>query len=232
MSTLIVANFILMVENILANALVIYILIKTKQASQVIYIMIFILRASDMLIGILAQSSLASIVFWAPCSVDEVFVFVFTFLSHMSNYTIAVLGVDRYFRIKHYATFRAKWTTKLLSKLMCIVFSLALNQAVTRAMGLIFGREHIALSLYILIDSIVICTVIFLQIKTIKTSSVLQNQSTVVVSNRINKKMSKWSLQIMILLCIFTAPQLVVYIVLEIIVDDLNDHKRSIIEFV
>ena len=55
-----------------------------------------------MLIGILAQSLLAAILFGAPCSVDEVSVFVFTFLSHMSNYTIAVLGVDRYFRIKHY----------------------------------------------------------------------------------------------------------------------------------
>ena len=185
-----------------------------------------------MLIGILAQSLLAAILFGAPCSVDEVSVFVFTFLSHMSNYTIAVLGVDRYFRIKHYATFRAKWTTKLLSKLMCIVFFLAFIQAVTIATGVIFGREHIALSLYILIDSIVICTVILLQIKTIKTSSVLQNQSTVVISNRINKKISKLSLQIMILLCIFTAPHLGVYIVREIIVDDLNDYERSIIEFV
>ena len=36
----------------------------------------------------------------------------------------------------------------------------------------------------------------------------------------------------MILLCIFTAPHLGVYIVREIIVDDLNDYERSIIEFV
>ena len=65
------------------------------------------LSASDILIGILSQSLITAIFIGAPCSIDVAFTFVATFLSHMSNYIVSILGVDRYFRIKHYATFRA-----------------------------------------------------------------------------------------------------------------------------
>ena len=218
-SSLIVANFILMAANILANALVIYILIKAKQILQITYKLVFMLSASDILIVILSQSLITAIFIGAPCLIYVAFTFVATFLSHMSNYIISILGVDRYFRIKHYATFRAMWTTKVVSKLMCIVFFLALIQAVTITTGTLLGREYIAMSIYIVIDGFVIGTITFFQIKTIKTSNALQNQSTIVISNRINKKISKLSMQMMILSCIFTSPHLVLYIVREIIVD-------------
>ena len=231
-SSLIVANFILMAANILANALVIYILIKAKQILQITYKLVFMLSASDILIVILSQSLITAIFIGAPCLIYVAFTFVATFLSHMSNYIISILGVDRYFRIKHYATFRAMWTTKVVSKLMCIVFFLALIQAVTITTGTLLGREYIAMSIYIVIDGFVIGTITFFQIKTIKTSNALQNQSTIVISNRINKKISKLSMQMMILSCIFTSPHLVLYIVREIIVDQLNDYERSIVEFV
>ena len=230
-SSLIVANFILMAASIFANALVIYILIKEKQISQITYKLIFILSVSDMLIGILPQSLITALFFGAPCSFDEAFIFAGTFLSHTSNYTIAVLGVDRYFRIKHYATFRAMWTTKVVSKLMCTVFFLALIQAAMITTGTALGKEYVATSFYIVVDGVVIVTVTFLQIKTIQTSNTLKNQSTMVALRRINKKISKLSKQIMIFFCIFTTPHIVLYTVREIIVDQLNGYKRSIVEF-
>ena len=94
-NSLIVANFILMAANILANALVIYILIKAKQILQITYKLVFMLSASDILIGILSQSLITAIFIGAPCSIDVAFTFVATFLSHMSNYIISILGVDR-----------------------------------------------------------------------------------------------------------------------------------------
>ena len=214
-NSLIVDNFILMAANILVNALVIYILIKKKQISQIIYKLIFILSASNMLIRILPQSLLTAVFFGVPCSFDEAFIFFTTFLCHTSYYTIVVLGVDRYFRIKHYATFRARCTTKVVSKLMCLMIFLALIQAVTITTGTALGKEHIGISFYILGDRAVIGTVTFLQIKTIQTSNTL----TVVSSVTMNKKISKLSMQNIILLCIFTTPHIVLYIAREIIVD-------------
>ena len=114
---------------------------------------------------------------------------------------------------------------------MCIVFFLDMIQAVTITTGASLGREYIASSFYIVVDGVVIGTVTFLQIKPIQISNTLNNQSTVASLRGINKNISKLSMQIMILLCIFTTPQIVVYIVREIIADQLSDYKRSIIEF-
>ena len=114
---------------------------------------------------------------------------------------------------------------------MCIVFFLDMIQAVTITTGASLGREYIASSFYIVVDGVVIGTVTFLQIKPIQISNTLNNQSTVASLRGINKNISKLSMQIMILLCIFTTPHIVVYIVREIISDQLSDYKRSIIEF-
>ena len=79
-SILIVANLILMAANIFINALVIYILIKEKQISQITYKLIFVLSVSDMLIGILSQSLITAAFFGAPCSFDEALTFFAIFL--------------------------------------------------------------------------------------------------------------------------------------------------------
>ena len=113
---------------------------------------------------------------------------------------------------------------------MCIVFFLAMIQAVTITTGASLGREYIASSFYIVVDGVVIGTVTFLQIKPIQISNTLNNQSTVASLRGINKNISKLSMQIMILLCILTTPHIVVYIVREIIAHQLSDYKRSIIE--
>ena len=89
LSILIVANFIFMAASIFINALVIYILIKEKPMSQITYKLIFVLSASDMLIGILPQSLITAIFFGAPCSFYEALTIFTTFLSHTSNYRIA-----------------------------------------------------------------------------------------------------------------------------------------------
>ena len=114
---------------------------------------------------------------------------------------------------------------------MCIVFFVAMIQAVTITTGASLGRENIASSFYIVVDGAVIGTVTFLQIKPIQISNTLNNQSTVASLRGINKNISKLSMQIMILLCILTTPHIVVYIVRETIADQLSDCKRSIIEF-
>ena len=102
---------------------------------------------------------------------------------------------------------------------MCLMIFLALIQAVTITTGTALGKEYIGMSFYILGDRAVIGTVTFLQIKTIQTSNTLENQPTVVSSVTRNKKISKLSMQNIILLCIFTTPHIVLYIAREIIVD-------------
>ena len=76
-----------------------------------------------------------------------------------------MLGADLCFRIKHYSNFRATWNTKVLTKLICIVFCLALIQASTITTGTALGKEYIAMSFYNVVDGAVIGTITFLKTK-------------------------------------------------------------------
>lgn len=97
-----VVNLIILPANLITNALVLYILIKTKQVSNVSCKIIFMLGLSDLLI--------ASFVYDKACSVKISSIFLSTFLAHLSAYTIAIMGVVRFVRIKYKVSYKAVLT--------------------------------------------------------------------------------------------------------------------------
>ena len=72
--------------------------------------------------------------------------------------------------------------------------------------------------------------VAFLQINTIRTSNALHNKSTASTSERINKKITKLSLRIMLLYSFFASPHLTVYLVRYKIKNRLSDYERSVLK--
>ena len=64
------------------------------------------------------------------------FIVCFRFLANLSSYTIAIIGIDRYIRTKYYTNFRAIWTTKVVTSLICIGCLLSLFQAITLSVAL------------------------------------------------------------------------------------------------
>ena len=90
----------------------------------------------------------------------------------------------------------------------------------------------ISLSLYIAIDGIIVGSVAFLQVNTIQASNALHSESTVSNSERINKKITKLSMRIMLLYSIFTSPHLIMYLMRYGTENQLNDYERSVLEFV
>ena len=105
LAILTVVNLILMISNITANTLVIYVLIKTRQILQITCKLIFMLSTSDLLLGVFCQNLLFVMLFSRNCAVIEAYLFLVAFLLHSSCYTVALIGVDRYLRIKHYGDF-------------------------------------------------------------------------------------------------------------------------------
>ena len=85
---------------------------------------------------------------------------------------MALIGIDRYLRIKHFGHFKTFWTTR-------VVF-LALIQAVLVLTAAILGKEHIGTPIYITIDVVVIDLITLLQVQTIRKTNTLHNESTVV----------------------------------------------------
>ena len=142
-------------------------------------------------------------------------------------YTIAIIGIDRYLRIKHFENFKALWTTKVVSVFISIEVFLAFVQAMMTLIGLLSGKEYIAVPVYYTIDGLIISGKIFLQVLTMRTSNAVCNESRIANSRNINRKITKLSMQIMLLFCCFTTPQLIMYVLREFMQDRLNDYEKT-----
>ena len=94
------------------------------------------LSISDFLVGAIGQNLFTAKIYGAKCSVIHTSMCVSTFLAHLSSYTIAIIGTDRYVRIKYYTNFRAIRTTKVVISLICAGCLLALFQAITLSVAL------------------------------------------------------------------------------------------------
>ena len=87
--------------------------------------------------------------------------------------TIAIIGIDRYIRIKHYANFKALWTTRVVLTLILIEVFLSLLQAIMILISFFSGIEYIIIPVYFAVDVVIIIGIIFLQILTIRTSNAI-----------------------------------------------------------
>ena len=155
--TLLAINITSVTVNVTANALVIYILIKTEQLSNITFKLIFSLTTSDMLTTLTSQSLLAVMLHGKYCSFKGAFVFLSVFFYHFGSYIVALLGVDRYLRIKHYSNFRSITTT-----FITVILFLASLQALMITLSSTLEESRIVLPFYITVDGIMIGTVAFL----------------------------------------------------------------------
>ena len=95
---------------------------------------------------------------------------------------------------------------KKVFKLIVILFFLAFFQAVIIRAGLLLGKEQFAMPFYITVDVIVI-----------GTSNAMHKESTIVTLEPTNKKITKLSMRIMLLLCFLFTPYLIIYTAREVI---------------
>ena len=167
--TIALIDSIIMVGNVTANVLVKYILNKTKQFVNNTCKLILVLSISDLLIGIFVQNLFTPLLYEENCLVSSISQFLSVFFTHLSGYSIAIIGIDRYVRIKFYANFKAIWSRKVVSTSISVAFFLALFQAVMTEIGLLLKQEQLVTLIFIAVDSVIIIMLIFLQIQTIRS---------------------------------------------------------------
>ena len=227
-----VVNLILVVGNVLSNALVILILIKTRQIANITYKLIFMLSVSDLMVGLFGQTLFTTMFYVQSCLVAHASIFVSVFAVHLSMYTIEIIGVDRYLRIKHYAHFKEIWSTKVVISLITITTIFAFFQAVMKTIGLLSNQKLTTEAIYIATDSIILGMIIFLQVLTVRRSNVIHNESQITTTERIDKKITKLSLRIMFLLFLFLTPGPVLHILRSTIENVVTKFQKSMLEFI
>ena len=132
-----ITNSIVMVGNITANMLMIYILIKTKQIANNTCKLFFMLSVSDLMVALFSQNLQTISLFEKSWSILDIYSFVTEFSVHSSTYTMAIIGIDCYFRIKHYANYKTFWTRRVELVFVSIAVFLAFIQAIMTLVGLL-----------------------------------------------------------------------------------------------
>lgn len=157
----------LLPTNLIANASILYILIKTKQLSNASCKIIFILSLSHVLIALFVQRLFLAVIYHRACSVEIASILLFTFLAHLSVYTIAVIGVDRFIRIKYKVSFRTVLTPKYLTVLTFIVWLAALIHTVIITIGILIDKEQEVRTIGLIVDGFFLGIIVTLQMTTL-----------------------------------------------------------------
>ena len=88
------------------------------------------------------------------------------------------------------------------------------------------------MSINSLMNGTIFGSAVFLQILTIRRSNVIHNEPTIAASATANKKITKFSTRIMLILCSFIIPHQVILGLWSSIWDELNDYGKSVIQFI
>ena len=224
-----VINVIVMVGNVVLNTLVIYILTKTNQLSNITCKVILTLSMSDLVTGAVAQNLFLAVLYSPSCSINLVTRTISTFSTNFSGYTTAILGVDRFVRIKYFTKVKTILTSRFT--LISMAFLAALFNAVGVPMGLLLMKENIFVSVALALAVIVVTSVTLLQVLVIRTSNAVSNGSIIDNSQVVNKKINKLSMSIMLALLFFTTPFLFISSMKDFIQDLSSKNLKSGYEF-
>ena len=143
-------------------------------------------------------------------------------------YSIAILGIDCYLRIKKYANFIELWTTKVVLSVLSIAFFFPLSQGRMATTGMVVRRDDIVVPVYF--DALMLSVIVFFQVLTIRYCNTLYSESTIATSAEIKIRITKLSMRIMIMLCFSIAP-LQIVVILKNIQDQLSDYGKSLPQF-
>ena len=223
-----VINVIVMVGNVVLNTLVMYILTKTNQLSNITCKVILTLSMSDLEIGAVAQNLFLAVLYSPSCSINLVTRTISTFSTNFSGYTTAILGVDRFVRIKYFTKVKTILTSRFT--LISMAFLAALFNAVGVPMGLLLMKENLFASVALVLAVTVVTSVTLLQVLVIRTSNAVSNES-IDNSQVVNKKINKLSMSIMLALLFFTTPFLFITSMKDFIQDLSSKNLKSGYEF-
>lgn len=223
-----VINVIVMVGNVVLNTLVMYILTKTNQLSNITCKVILTLSMSDLEIGAVAQNLFLAVLYSPSCSINLVTRTISTFSTNFSGYTTAILGVDRFVRIKYFTKVKTILTSRFT--LISMAFLAALFNAVGVPMGLLLMKENLFASVALVLAVTVVTSVTLLQVLVIRTSDAVSNES-IDNSQVVNKKINKLSMSIMLALLFFTTPFLFISSMKDFIQDLSSKNLKSGYEF-
>lgn len=232
---LVVTNTILLLGNIFSNSLVICLLVITRQLSNYSNKFTMLLSSSDVATALIVQTLQISVLFLPldpPCPVSLLTQFFSTALPRISGYTIGIIGLDRYVRVRYIMHFRKILTSKRAYILMSTVCVMSVINALLNTVGAVYDRRSLFRGVTACIDIPAITFVVALQIKSviIMKSRVAGTENPEIL-HETSAKVITLSSRIMVLFVICCIPFQMISFIRILFLNQLQGASRSNIEF-
>ena len=234
---LILINSILLIANVFTNALVIYLLVKTKQFSNYSMKFMLLLATSDILTAATVQT-IQILSLPVPletlCSISVLEPFFTAVMPRISLYTILIIGLDRYIRVRYTLNFRIILTSTGAYILMIGVCRLSVVNGSLNTVGAYYDGHmgNVLTGMTGFIDITLFLFVIALQMRTmcIMKTRVADAENPEVLDET-STKIIKLSSRIMILFIICVIPFNVVLYIRIALDNYIKSSTRSYLEF-
>lgn len=167
---LVITDSLILIGNFTANLLVLFLLVNTNQLKSYSCKFIFLLSIADVLSAFTVQT------FYMPvnvlqikpsCTVVSISQFLSATFPRLSAYTVGLMGLDRYIRIKYRITLNSIITPVRAYILMTTTTVLTLIVGIMTVTGINMNKTQLVRGITTFIDSIVFICIVALQIKTI-----------------------------------------------------------------
>ena len=128
---------------------------------------------SEILIAFFVQNLHLVLIYDKTCSVTIASQFLSTFLLRLFGYTIGIIGVDRYIRIKYKMRFKSILTAKFMMSMKVLVWMTAFLHVVWTTFGLVEKKTNVVRTVILVIDGSAFAFDVFLQLRTVREINAL-----------------------------------------------------------
>ena len=169
---LIVIDLLLMAMNLLANSLVILSLVLSKKLHNCSLKLILYLSISDCCLACVTQPLFASLLIKFSdvpnCDFEAIVQFFGIFFTHTSGYIIALIGFDRYARVKYAANYYTIMTGFRLKVMVLTMVVLSFAQAMMYVLGTKFDFFEISKRIAVFVDFLIASSVLVVYILAVR----------------------------------------------------------------
>ena len=231
---LIFLDSIIFLCNLVANTLVIVIIVKTKQLSNIAFKLIFNLSLAGIGQTVLGQTFfLINLITGISCLMQYTGQFIILFFGYTTVYTIGGIGFDRYLRVKYKTSFATILTRKRFHILIFVIYCFALARSSITLTGFLSGKFKFIRILGAGVDYLSMFLIAFMQMASvIVIKRIVASSDNQEVMRETSKGIIKLSSRITIVYLIFSITSVTMLVLHNMLRNTVAGTRRQIIEFV
>ena len=225
---------IILLCNLVANALVIFIIVRTNQLSNAAFKLIFNLSLAGIGQTIFGQTFfLIALITDTSCLMQYSGQCLILFFGYTTVYTIGVIGFDRYMRIQYKATYATKLTRKRVHMIIFIIYCFALVRSSITLAGFLFGEFNFIRVLGSATDYLSMSIIAFMQMASvIAIKRIVASSGNQEVMQETSKTIITLSSRITIVFLTFSITSVTMLVIHNMLRNTVTGMRRQIIEFV